>query len=196
MEIIKATENQYEIVRRFYHDLFDGMQESPYDIGWEKDIYPAPEFLKTSIAKGELYIGITENVIVSAMVLNQQCNDGYKKIKWHTEVSDKDITVIHALGVHPAYSGRGYAKAMVLKAFEIAGKNHQKVIRLDVLHGNIPAKKLYTGLGFQYIDTLKMYYEDTGWTIMSFMNISYNAYFLFSGDCQKRTAACFHTYHS
>lgn len=164
MQVVRAAEDQYETVRGFYHSLIDEMRESPYKIGWEKDIYPAPEFLKTSIAKGELYIGTEETVIVSAMVLNQQCNDGYKKIRWHTEAAPKDVTVIHALGVHPAYSRVGYAKAMVLKAFEVAGKNHQKVIRLDVLQGNIPAEKLYTGLGFRYIDTLKMYYEDTGWT--------------------------------
>ena len=39
-----------------------------------------------------------------------------------------------------------------------------KAIRLDVLKGNLPAEKLYTGLGFKYLHTLKMFYEDTGWT--------------------------------
>ena len=38
---------------------------------------------------------------------------------------------------------------------------HQKAIRLDVLGGNVPAEKLYTDLGFKYMDTLKMYYEYT-----------------------------------
>lgn len=98
------------------------------------------------------------------MVLNHQCNDGYRKFKWQTEAAADEILVIHALGVHPAYSGKGYAKAMVKKAFEVGAEMHQKAIRLDVLGGNVPAEKLYTGLGFKYMDTLKMYYEDTGWT--------------------------------
>ena len=34
----------------------------------------------------------------------------------------------------------------------------------DVLGGNIPAENLYRGLGFQYLATLQMYYENTGWT--------------------------------
>lgn len=45
-----------------------------------------------------------------------------------------------------------------------ARNNQQKAIRLDVLGGNVPAEKFYTQIGFQYMDTLQMYYEDTGWT--------------------------------
>lgn len=40
-------------------------------------------------------------------------------------------------------------------AWSVARDRQQKVIRLDVLKGNLPAKKLYT---------LPMCYEDTGWT--------------------------------
>lgn len=98
------------------------------------------------------------------MVLNHQCNEGYKKFHWQTEATKNEIIVIHALGIHPAHSGKGYAKSMVKKVFEIAADSHQKAIRLDVLKGNIPAEKLYTKLGFQYMDTLQMYYKDTGWT--------------------------------
>ncbi len=53
---------------------------------------------------------------------------------------------------------------MVKKAMDIARDNQQKAIRLDVLGGNVPAERLYTQMGFQYMDTLQMYYEDTGWT--------------------------------
>lgn len=164
MNIIKAKTNQYEAVRSFYHSLIDGMKGSPYAIGWEKDIYPAPDFLKDSIENGELYICTEDNQMVGAMVLNHQCNDGYSKFQWQTEASADEILIIHALGVHPAHSGKGYAKAMVKKAFEVAANTSQKALRLDVLGGNVPAERLYTGLGFRYMDTLQMYYEDTGWT--------------------------------
>lgn len=164
MNIFKANENQYDAVRNFYHSLIEKMQKSPYDIGWKKDVYPAPEFLQESIINGELYIGMENDKIVAAMVLNHQCNDGYRKFHWQTEATENEITVIHALGVHPDYNGKGYAKAMVKKALEIASDTHQKALRLDVLGGNVPAEKLYTQMGFQYMDTLQMYYEDTGWT--------------------------------
>lgn len=93
-----------------------------------------------------------------------QCNDGYQEFDWPTKAANTEVTVIHALGVHPKCKGKGYAKQMVHEAFAVAKRNHQKVIRLDVLNGNMPAERLYTSLGFHYMHTLKMFYEDTGWT--------------------------------
>ena len=77
---------------------------------------------------------------------------------------DSELLIIHTLGVHSDFNGKGYAKAMVQKAIDIARETGMKAIRLDVLGGNIPAERLYQGFGFQYMATLKMYYEDTGWT--------------------------------
>ena len=78
--------------------------------------------------------------------------------------SAEEVTVIHALGVHPAFAGKGYAKQLVQFAIRAATENAQKALRLDVLKGNTPAEKLYAGMGFLYLHTLKMFYEDTGWT--------------------------------
>ena len=39
-----------------------------------------------------------------------------------------------------------------------------KLMRLDILKCNLPAEKLYPACGFQCVDTVTMYYEDTGWT--------------------------------
>ena len=36
-----------------------------------------------------------------------------------------------------------------------------KAVRLDVLKGNVPAEMLYTGLGFAFVDSIQMFYEDT-----------------------------------
>ncbi len=164
MDIIKADNKQFDSVRYFYHSLIDGMANSPYGIGWKKDVYPSPEYLRESISNGELYVGIEDEKIIAAMILNHQCNDGYKSFNWHTKAEADEITVIHALGVHPMYSGKGYAKMMVKEALQIATDNKQKAVRLDVLGGNLPATRLYAGIGFKYMDTLKMYYVDTGWT--------------------------------
>ena len=37
-----------------------------------------------------------------------------------------------------------------------------KAVRLDVLKGNVPAERLYKGMGFHYVSTVKLFYEDTG----------------------------------
>lgn len=56
MKIVKATPEQYQDVRAFYHSLIDALDGYSNTVGWKKDIYPSPEFLKESIEDGELYI--------------------------------------------------------------------------------------------------------------------------------------------
>ena len=97
-------------------------------------------------------------------MLNHQYNSEYRTVQWPTKAEDAEITVIHALGVHPAHTGKGIARQMVQFAVDFAREHQHKVIRLDVLKGNLRAEKLYTGMGFQYLHTLPMFYEDTGWT--------------------------------
>lgn len=164
MIMVTAIPDQYETVRAFYHSMIDAMAGSTVYVGWKKDIYPAPEFLRESILKEELYLVLEDEQIVAAMVFNHDCNESYRKFEWQTAADDSEIMVIHALGVHPHFSGKGYAKALVQKAIDLATESGMKAIRLDVLEGNLPAESLYLGFGFQYMATLEMYYEDTGWT--------------------------------
>ena len=164
MIIEKAIIEQYEAVRAFYHSLIDGLQDSIYDIGWKKDIYPEPEYLRSSITKGELFIGIIGGQIIAAMVINHESNEGYQNVDWPTKANADEVMGVHALGVYPHYDGQGYAKELVGFAIKYAKENKQKSIRLDVLKGNVPAEKLYSSMGFKYHCTLPMYYEDTGLT--------------------------------
>lgn len=154
----------YLKVREFYHSLIDEMKDSDFYIGWEKDIYPSPEFLQESIEQGNLYIGLHQDQIAAVMIVNHEYNESYEKFQWPTQANKDEVMVIHALGVHPTYAGKSYAKQLVEFAIQVAAENRQKVIRLDVLKGNVPAEKLYKSMGFTYLHTLPMYYEDTGWT--------------------------------
>ena len=164
MNIIKANRNQYEDVRNFYYSMIDAMSGSTVYVGWQKDIYPSAEFLGDSVRKGELYLVLEDENITAAMVFNHDHNEGYDEINWPTKADDSEVMIIHALGVHPDYYGKGYAKALVREAINMARESGIKAIRLDVLEGNIPAEKLYSGFGFQYTDKVRMFYEDTGWT--------------------------------
>lgn len=162
--IRKADPQELENIRTFYHQLTDACQRAHYDIGWKKDIYPSPELLKESLSAGELYIGLMNGRMASAMILNHECNDGYQDITWPAALPPASITLIHALGVHPEYAGQHIGRRMVEFAADKAKTAGQKALRLDVLKGNTPAEKLYTRFGFQSRGVVRMYYEDTGWT--------------------------------
>lgn len=164
LEIRKADEYEYKKIRKFYHSLIDMMENAEFHPGWEKEVYPSDVYLKESLANGELFVGVCGEEIVTAMILNHESNESYDKIDWPTPAAPEEIMIIHALGVLPTYAGKGFAKRMTLFALDYAKKTAQKVVRLDVLGGNTPAERLYPGLGFSYVDTIQMYYEDTGWT--------------------------------
>lgn len=51
---------------------------------------------------------------------------------------------------------------MVRHAIDLARKDGMKAVRLDVLKENLPAHRLYEGIGFVYADSLQLYYENTG----------------------------------
>jgi ribosomal protein S18 acetylase RimI-like enzyme len=165
MLVIRPAQTcEYQRVRLFYHAVIRGLKDAEYSPGWQIDIYPSPDFLRESIQNGELYVGEWNSAIISAMVINQQSNEGYEKIAWPSRASVKQVMVLHALGVHPAYAGRGVGRQMVQKAVCLAREAGMRALRLDVLSGNVPAEKLYESLGFQKVQTVSMYYPDTGWT--------------------------------
>lgn len=164
LTIRRAATGEFPLVRRFYHELTDAMSGAAFSPGWKKDIYPSPEDLRTALAHGALYLGFLGQTLCSAMVLNHACNEGYRGVCWPTPAAPEELTVLHMLGVHPRFSRRGLAKEMVGFALRSAKTAGQKAVRLDVLKGNLPAECLYAGMGFQYVATVPMFYEDTGWT--------------------------------
>lgn len=164
LTIRKASKQDYPNIRTFYYEVTDALEHSEYSPGWKRDIYPAQDFLLESIEKQELFVGEVDSKIVSAMVVNHEYNDGYREVRWSVEAEDAELLVIHALGVHADFAGQGIAKQMVKSVIGSAKENGIKTIRLDVLEGNLSAEKAYTKIGFKYLDTIQMFYEDTGWT--------------------------------
>ena len=163
LKIVRAETNQYEEIRAFYHSLIDEMYQRRFHITWKKDINPDPAFLKQAIEKGEFYTGYCGDDIAAGMILNHTHNKEYEQVRWQVPAEDSEINVIHSLGIHPHFTGKGMGMQMVEKAVSTARETGMKAVRLDVLRENEPAKNLYIRYGFQYIDTRKLYYPNTGW---------------------------------
>ena len=163
--IRKASDADYEDVRNLYYRITDGMLKMGLTNSWQHDIYPSQEFIRSAIASGTMYIGFLDDIPVSAMVLNRKSNEGYGNIVWPSGIPLDDSMVIHALGVHTDYSGRGIAGEMARFAIREARKLGARVLRLDVLEGNAIAEKVYVSAGFSYAGTSRMFYEDTGWVL-------------------------------
>lgn len=159
-----AEKDELKPVLDFYYLLIDMMQGVEYTPAWQKGVYPSDEFLRGSLERRQLVIGLSEGKIVAAMVLNHESAEGYDQALWNTDAGSEEVTVVHALGILPSHQGRGFAGDMVTEAIRIAKTEGQKAIRLDVLSSNIPARRLYQKMGFIHVGTVKLFYEDTGLT--------------------------------
>ena len=163
MQLYKAVNGDFDKIRALYWDIIDQMRDAEYKPMWEKGVYPSDDALVSAINAGTLYYAMENGELIAAMVVNHNCSKEYELVHWEVEAQPEEVSVIHMLGVLPDFHGKGVARFMVESAQRIARENNQKVMRLDVLEGNLPAEKLYVKYGFKYLETLKLFYEDTGW---------------------------------
>ena len=81
------------------------------------------------------------------MIVSCEYNESYDGAPWSVDMADKEILVIHALGVRPSFAGRGIAQAMDAARY-LAGTG-MKTIRCDGLRngsGRAGLSKGWVGL--------------------------------------------------
>ena len=118
---------------------------------WTYKEYPSECYARTMTAEGHQYIGEEDGKITAAFVLNQDPEGDYHKGRWSRHLHYGEYMVVHALAVDPKLHGKGLGKEIVRFCIDNAKENGYKAIRLDIVPGNVPAKHLYEGFGFNYI---------------------------------------------
>ena len=118
---------------------------------WMYKIYPSESWVKQMTETGEQYICVDGKKIVGAFVLNADPQGNYRKGNWSLDLPDGDYMVLHALAIDPELQGRGLGAEVVRFCTEKAKAEGYKALRLDIVPGNIPAKKLYEKTGFRYV---------------------------------------------
>ena len=162
MVIRLADELDFESIMNNYKIMSEAPGQLEAGAGWVVGIYPDDEMIKSAIANNEYFVVEEEGTIYGGMSLNTEFTEGYEKVKWKSDAQEGEFLSIHALGVMPEARGRGFAKQLVHFAIDYAKKHFYKAIRIDVYAVNVAAKKLYPSLGFDFVDQLELYYEDTG----------------------------------
>ena len=158
----QAQITDYDDVVNFYCALIDSMRDFKYKPEWKMGVYPTEEHLRDSIMVQTLFLAHLENNLVGIVIANHDCAPEYGNVKWQIDAKKDEVVVIHALAVKASFQGKGIAKQIVSNVIERCKKDAMKAIRLDVLKTNLPAAKLYLSMGFQFVESIKMYYEDTG----------------------------------
>ncbi len=175
MIIRRANSGEDGKVLAFYHDLIDSMQGMPYCPYWTKGVYPAMEDIHPAIECSEMYLAEEDGRVAGAIILNHTQGAGYDRVPWRTAADPDAVGVVHLLAVHPAFQGRGVAKALLNKIVEASRSRGDRVLRLDTLTWNLPGRRLYEGFGFRWCGDFDLTYPTTG-------TIPFSMYELVIGD--------------
>ncbi len=150
MEMIRCEAKHLEAVATFYDKVTDYLSKNINYPKWMPGRYPGRESAREAIARGEQYACLDGETVLGVFVLNNDPQGAYEKGDWSKELAHGEYMVIHALATDPERYGSGVAKAMVNFCMEMAKAFGYPAIRLDVVPGNEPAERLYTGLGFAF----------------------------------------------
>lgn len=162
MKIKQASMCDFEKIISFYNVMCAVLGEKDFLPDGNKGGFPSQDMVRDAIYSGSQFIGVENDKIVAAYIMNHDCDNAYHTVQWHINAAENEVVVLHALRVLPDYGGRGYSKQLVEHAIQTAKSWGQKAIRLDCIVGNDVPMKVYTSFGFEYVDTAAITYADIG----------------------------------
>ena len=135
---------------------------------WKKGLHPKAESIREYVEEKAMYLLKSGEEIVGSMAVTMSQGVDYHDIEWKIKANDKDVAVIHLLGVNPKFQKKGIGRELIDDAIRLSNENGKKVLRLDALDSNTPAKTMYLQKGFIFCGRKKLYAENTGWTDFCF----------------------------
>lgn len=162
MTIRLATKKDFDEIMDNYLIMTEYPGQVDSGAGWVNGIYPDDNMIQDAVDNNQYYVYELDNTIVGGMIINEAYTDGYESVEWQIATREGEFISIHALGVMPTARGKGIAKKLVKFAQDYGKTHNYKAIRIDVYGVNEAGKKLYPSTGFVLVDTVELYYEDTG----------------------------------
>lgn len=162
MIIRKATQNDIEELAAFFIRMNEVINTRTDSYNPDNEVYPSREMMAYAIETGGQIVGIEDDIIVMAAIVNHECPNAYNKVKWQVDAAQDEVWILHAFRIAPEYEGRGFAKQTLDYIIRLAAESNIKAIRIDVFDG-YEVEGLYYKFGFKYIDTVEIFYEDIGY---------------------------------
>ena len=163
MKLVKATEQDFQRIPRFYRDVIAHTEHMDTYARWVYGQHPTDEMIRQYIQTGAMYYSEKDGSILSAAAVTPQTED-YHGATWSVPLEDDDVSVVHLLCVAPEWQGKGIARMTMQQIMIRSRETGKKAVRLDALACNTPAHRLYESLGFQKRDQLRWYAANVGWT--------------------------------
>ena len=161
-EIRRAEPGDFDAAWGLYADVCGQMPSDRYTPGWVLGVYPSEADVRCAIEAGALWLGLTDAEVAAAMVLSPAEDLEYADVAWPSGAGGGEVACIHLLAVHPSSRGTGAGDDMVKAAVNLSLSWRKRAIHLDVMPGNLAARRLYERAGFAFVCEHEVFYEDTG----------------------------------
>ena len=148
MEIFRCNQGHLEQLDEFYDKVVYALTTGINYPLWTYKVYPCRQSIADAIDAGTQYACVDDGKVVGAFVLNDDPMHEFDLVdSWATTGK---YLVIHSLATAVDSRLSGVATAMVEFCKQVAKSCGCTSLRLDVVPGNSPAKRLYEKLGFVY----------------------------------------------
>ena len=109
--IIKCAESKdFNELKSFYNRMCEVLGKKDFLPEGDKGGFPSNEMIIDAIKNKNQFIGIEDERIVAAYIMDHDCDEAYHTVKWFSNANDNEVSILHALRVLPEYGGRGYSK--------------------------------------------------------------------------------------
>lgn len=159
MNIRKAAAFDLDAVEAIYNAVLDDQEQHTNFTNWQRGSYPTRRTAETALDAGTLYVQEDGGRIVGCAIFNHEQLPEYDRIPWAFPGDGDGVMVIHTLCVPPQHSGHGYAKAMVDYAEDLGRTLGCTALRLDTYEGNLPARQMYTKLGYRLAGSTEFFFQ-------------------------------------
>ena len=161
-EVRRAEPEEFDAAWRLYADVCGQMPRDRYTPGWVLGVYPSEADVRDAIEAGELWMGFEGDEVVAAMAIAPADDPEYADVTWPSGTGGDDVSCVHLLAVIPRARGTGAGDDMVKAAIGLSRSWRKRAIHLDVMPGNLAARRLYERAGFAFVGEHEVFYEDTG----------------------------------
>lgn len=144
MEFRKATQSDFSNIIEIYKSAIRNLDSNGIH-QWD-EAYPSISIIKEDIQAQQMYVGLIENIIVTAFTLNTKYDEEYETGNW--QYPTLPFLVLHRFCVNPKYQNKGVGtQAMAFIENTVKLENVQS-LRLDAFSINPSALRLYEKFGF------------------------------------------------
>lgn len=164
MSLIKATENDFERLPRFYRHAIAETKNMELYARWIYGLHPSDKMILGYITSGNMFFSKLDGKIASAVAVVPRQEKEYHDVPWKLDLADDEVCVVHILCVAPEFQKKGIASRTMRDVIKMSRKSGKKTVRLDALKCNTPARRLYESLGFSQVAERNWHTENAGWT--------------------------------